>query len=112
MKKTKIGLFPLALLLVTITVSGCSYSSYPPRPYYGNAYGYDYGYGNRYVHAPRVVVVRPAPRVVYRNAPSRYRYNVPDNAHQQYNSRQNAGRSNQNYRSNSNAARSRSYGPR
>lgn len=108
MKKKRIGFLPILGLLLAMVVSGCSYSSYPPRAHYGNAY--DYGYGNRYVHPPRVVVVRPAPRVVYRNSSPRYRYNVPDNARPHYNSREKAVRSNRNYRSD--AAPGRSYGPR
>lgn len=120
MKKIRIGFLPVVVLLLAVTVSSCSYSSYPPRPYYGNAYDYGYGYGNRYGYAPRVMVVRPAPRVVYRNAPPRYRYNVPNNARPSIDSRNNGSRnngprsygtrSNRNYSNNS--SRGRSSGPR
>ncbi|MPR34266.1 hypothetical protein [Salmonirosea aquatica] len=106
MKKIKIGFVPLVLLLFLVTISGCTYSSYPPRPYYGGTYGYGYGYAR----SPRVVVVRPAPRVVYRNPQPRYYRKAPNNARQNYESRGNGVRSNRNYRGNS--SRGRSYGPR
>ena len=108
MKKKKIGFLPLIALLLVFGISGCSFSSYPPSPYYGSAYDYGYGYGNRYARPPRVVVVRPAPRVVYLNPQPRY--NTSNNVRRSHDSRGNGVRSNRNYQGNS--ARSRSYGPR
>ena len=90
-------------------------------------YGYGNGYGNRYGYPrpPRVVVVRPAPRVVYRNPQPRYRYHAHNNARpsidsRSYDSRNNGSRnsgsrsygtrSNRNYSNNS--SRGHSSGPR
>ena len=80
MKKIKIVLVPLLFLALVVFISGCSYSSYPARPYYGNGYGYNGGYGGYgyrglpgygyrygYAQSPRVVVVTPPLRVSYRN---------------------------------------------
>jgi hypothetical protein len=103
MKKIKIGFLPFILPLLAIVVASCTYSSYPPRPYYGGVYHY----GNRYVRPPRVVVVRPAPRVVYRNP----RYQAPNNGRPGYDARNNnprsyGTRSNRNYRNYSSRGRS------
>lgn len=100
MKNSKIASLYLILFLLLLGVSGCVHSNYPPR------YRYDYGYRIP-PRPPRVIVVRPAPRVVYRNYPKSYRY-------KQYDHRNNGARRGAQPRSNRNYGRSGrgSSGPR
>ncbi|MFB9293589.1 hypothetical protein [Persicitalea jodogahamensis] len=97
MKRLKTSIFPFLLLAFVVFLSSCSYSSYPARPHYGhtNGYGHPHRYG--YVRPPRVVVVRPAPRIVYRNSAPRGKARVRRGySGRSYAGRGN-GRSNRNY---------------
>ncbi|SEJ17276.1 hypothetical protein SAMN04487995_3603 [Dyadobacter koreensis] len=68
MKKIRIASLYIVLIIAAMSVSSCVYHS--RAPYHDN-----YGYGYRYHHPPRPIIVRPTPppRVIYRDSPRRYR---------------------------------------